>query len=344
MSQDTLSDLLRSVHLRGVLFFHVDCVEEPWVVEAPMASMIKSAIMPDSEHLMEYHVLIQGSCWAGVVGDIPVEMHQGDVIVFPHGDAHVVSSIPGLRAEPDIDFYAQARPPQLPFMLNQNKGSANSPKVLQPFQTNILCGFFGCDSRPFNPLLASLPKMIHMRASDINTDNWIANFSNLAKAESTGKRPGGEAVLERMSEMMFIDLLRDYLEKLPDEHSSWLAGLRDRYIGRVLSLIHEQPAKEWTLDQMASKVGLSRSAFHERFVRFIGLTPIQYLSNWRMQIASRLLTQSNATIASVAVEIGYDSEAAFSRAFKRLLGVPPSVWRRQRESVANFKKLVGIND
>jgi AraC-like DNA-binding protein len=272
-------------------------------------------------------------------------MHQGDVIVFPHGDAHVVSSTPGLRAEPDIDFYYQSRPPQLPFILNQSTGGTNSPKVLNTFQTNLLCGFFGCDSRPFNPLLASLPKMIHMRASDMNSDNWVVHFTRLAKSESTGKRPGGEAVLERMSEMMFIDILRAYLEKLPDDQCGWLAGLRDRYIGRVLSLMHEQPAKNWTLEQLSSGVGLSRSAFHERFVRFLGLTPIQYLSNWRMQIASRLLTQSNATIASVAFESGYDSEAAFSRAFKRLLGMPPSVWRRQREAaVANIKDFVSVTD
>lgn len=341
MSQDTLSDLLRSVRLRGVLFFHVDCAVEPWAVETPMASVIKPAIMPDSEHLMEYHVLIEGTCWAGVVGEAPVKMQQGDVIVFPHDDAHVVSSLPGLRADPNIDIYFQSRPPQLPFMLKQNKGQASSPKVSQPFQTNLLCGFLGCDRRPFNPLLATLPKMIHMSATDMDADNWIVHFSRLAKAESIGKRLGGEAVLERMSEMMFIDLLRGYLEKLPAEHSGWLAGLRDRYVGQVLSLMHEQPATVWTLELLSSKVGLSRSALHDRFVRFIGLTPIQYLSNWRMQIASRLLTQSNATIASVALETGYDSEAAFSRAFKRLLGVPPSVWRRQRGAVvANIKESV----
>ena len=144
------------------------------------------------------------------------------------------------------------------------------------------------------------------------------------------KRPGGEAVLERMSEMMFIDLLRRYLEKLPDDHRGWLAGLRDRYVGRVLSLMHEYPTEAWTLELLSARVNLSRSALHERFVRFIGLTPIQYLTNWRMQVASRLLTQSNATIASVALDAGYESEAAFSRAFKRTLGVPPSVWRSQR--------------
>lgn len=197
-------------------------------------------------------------------------------------------------------------------------------------QASLLCGFLGCDRGPFNPLLTTLPKMIHVPASDLDADNWIVHFTRLATAESQHKRPGGEAVLERMSEMMFVDLLRRYLEKLPDDHRGWLAGLRDRYVGRVLSLMHEHPTEAWTLELLSARVGLSRSALHERFVRFIGLTPIQYLTNWRMQIASRLLTQSNATLASVALDAGYESEAAFSRAFKRALGLPPSVWRRQR--------------
>jgi transcriptional regulator GlxA family with amidase domain len=142
-------------------------------------------------------------------------------------------------------------------------------------------------------------------------------------------------VLERMSEMVFIDLLRRYLARLPDDHLGWLSGLRDRYVGRVLSLMHAHPSEPWTLEALSARVGLSRSALHERFVQFIGLPPMHYLTNWRMQVASRLLTQSNATLASIALDAGYESEAAFSRAFKRAVGVPPSIWRRQRAAVAS---------
>ena len=157
--------------------------------------------------------------------------------------------------------------------------------------------------------------MIHAPASDLagDADDWIAHFARLAAAESERKRPGGEVVLERMSEMMFVDLLRRYLQRLPDDQRGWLSGLRDRYVGRVLGLMHEHPAEAWTMEQVADRVGLSRSALHERFVQFIGLTPMQYLTNWRMQIASRLLTQSSATLVSVALDTGYESEAAFSR-------------------------------
>ena len=336
MSQDTLSDLLRSVHLRGVLFFHIDCTE-PWVTEAPRASAMAPVVMPGAEHLMEYHVVVHGSCWAAVVGGPPIRLEQGDVVVFPHGDAHVMSSAPGLRAEPDVNFLFEWRPPQLPFMLQQglDRCTVASSAPAQPGQTSLLCGFLGCDLRPFNPLLSTLPRMIHApaSASDAAAGNWTANFARLAAAESQRKRPGGEAVLERMSELMFVDLLRRHLETLPQDQRGWLSGLRDRYVGRVLGLMHERPTDAWTLELLAERVGLSRSALRERFVQFIGMPPMQYLTNWRMQIASRLLTQGNASMASIALDSGYESEAAFSRAFKRAVGVPPSVWRRHKSAM-----------
>ena len=343
MTQDVLSDLLRSVRLRGALYFHVDCTE-PWVTEVPHSSVMSPAIMPESEHMMDYHVVIQGKCWAAVDGEASVQLHIGDVIVLPHGDAHVLSSVPGLRAKPDVDFLFKSRPPQLPFMLHQGmeRHTLPVPADAQAVQTSLLCGFLGCDRRPFNPLLSTLPRMIHAPASDLagDADDWIAHFARLAAAESERKRPGGEVVLERMSEMMFVDLLRRYLQRLPDDQRGWLSGLRDRYVGRVLGLMHEHPAAAWTMEQVADRVGLSRSALHERFVQFIGLTPMQYLTNWRMQIASRLLTQSSAPLASVALDTGYESEAAFSRAFKRAVGVPPSVWRRERTVSAGSAALV----
>jgi len=343
MTQDILSDLLRSVRLRGAVFFHVDCTE-PWVTEAPQAATIAPAIMPDAEHMMEYHVVVRGTCWAGVVGEAPVQLRKGDVIAFPHGDAHVLSSVPGLRSKPDFDFLFQGRRPQLPFMLHESmqRDTVAVPADAQAPQASLLCGFLGWDLRPFNPLLATLPRMIHAPASDLagDADDWIAHFARLAAAESERKRPGGEVVLERMSEMMFVDLLRRYLAGLPEHQRGWLAGLRDRYVGRVLALMHEHPNAAWTMEQMAERVGLSRSALHERFVQFIGLTPMQYLTNWRMQIASRLLAQSNSTLASVALDAGYESEAAFSRAFKRAVGVPPSVWRRERATPASSGALV----
>jgi AraC-like DNA-binding protein len=328
-SEDTLSDLLRGVRLRGALFFHVDC-GAGWVAEAPDASVMAPAVLPTSDHVMEYHIVIHGECWAGLIDEEPVRLQRGDVILFPHGDAHVVSSAPGMRAEPDIDFLYGPQPAQLPFMLHQRAGHCEAIADAKPddAQASVLCGFLGCDRYPFNPLLETLPRMIHRQARE--ADDWISHFARLAAAESRNKRPGGEALLERMSEMMFVDLLRRHLEGLPDDQRGWLAGSCDRYVGKVLAAMHAQPAAAWTLESLGERVGLSRSALHERFVNLIGLPPMQYLTNWRMQIASRLLTESNATLAAVALEAGYESEAAFSRAFKRNVGVAPSTWRRER--------------
>lgn len=335
MSQDALSDLLRAVRLKGTLFFHVDCAGA-WVTEAPVASVMAAAVMPGAEHVMEYHVVMAGSCWAGVVGEDPVRVNAGDVIVFPQGDAHVLSSTRGMRAEPDPDFLIGLRNLQLPFMLLQDGRHCKTidrpviPDTRKAGSAALLCGFLGCDRGPFNPLLSALPRMIHAPSSSLEADSWTAHLWKLATAESMEKRPGGEAVLERMSEMMFVDIVRRYLDVMPEHHTGWLAGLRDRYVGRVLNLMHESPANCWTVDLLSDRVGLSRSALHDRFVQFLQQPPMQYLTQWRMQIASRLLMEGNSKLATVALEVGYESEAAFSRAFKRTVGLSPAQWRRQR--------------
>jgi transcriptional regulator GlxA family with amidase domain len=162
------------------------------------------------------------------------------------------------------------------------------------------------------------------------SQDWPANFMRQAVTESRNKRAGGEAMLERMSEMMFVDAVRRYIDTLPENSLGWLAGVRDRFVGRALGLMHDAPARDWTVEELARGVGLSRSSLHERFVEMIGQPPMQYLTQWRMQRAAGLLRDSSASIASVALDVGYDSEASFSRAFKRLVGQPPAAWRRQR--------------
>ena len=205
----------------------------------------------------------------------------------------------------------------------------SGPTPAEPGQsglTTVVCGFISYDARPFNPLIAALPRMLHLRASDAG--GWIAQFLQQAVSESNANRPGSEAMLARMSEMLFVDAVRRYVEILPPEGTGWLAGLRDRFVGRALALLHEKPAEAWTIDELGRQVGLSRSALHERFVQFVGQPPMQYLAHWRMQLASGLLRSSNSTVATIALEVGYDSEAAFARAFKRLVGMPPAAWRR----------------
>lgn len=337
MSQDTLSEVLRSVRLQGAVFYHVRA-DATWVAEAPPASEIAHAISPGREHVMTYHVVTEGACWGAVVGEAPVRLEAGDVVVFPHGDPHVMSSAPGMRAEPDRSELELVRPPQMPFTMRRHGETVELAELAELATaagddcTTLVCGFFCCDAHPFNPLLVSLPRLLHVRAH--GRDGWTAQFIRFAVAESMNKRPGGEALLERLSETMFVDLLRRYLEDLPEGHPGWLAGLRDRHVGRALGLLHERPAESWTIDRLSDQVGLSRSALHQRFAGFIGVSPMHYLAQWRMQLAANLLRQSSASIAAIALEVGYESEAAFSRAFRRATGAPPASWRRQQAMLA----------
>jgi AraC-like DNA-binding protein len=324
---DILSDVLRSVRLRGALYFHV-CATRDWVAEAPPSREIAEAVLAGAEHVMEYHVVLSGSCWASVVGDVPVRLGAGDVVVFPHGDPHVVSSAVGMRAPPDPAGYFERRHQRAPFALHLDAREVRAGTVVDgPDVTTLVCGFLGCDLRPFNPVIASLPRLLHVPREA--GQEWIARLMQQAAAESTDRRAGGDAMLERLSEMMFIDAVRRYLATLTDDERGWLAGLRDRYVGRALVLLHEAPAAPWTVDDLGSRVGLSRSALHQRFAELIGQGPMQYLANWRMQLGAALLRDTAAPVASVAQEVGYQSEAAFARAFKRAVGTPPALWRRR---------------
>jgi len=190
-----------------------------------------------------------------------------------------------------------------------------------------VCGFLACDARPFNPLLDNLPPVI--KAKDGDDARWLGQFIRLATIESAEKRAGSEGVLAKLSELMFIEVVRRYLAELPPEQAGWLAGLRDPFVGKALSLLHARPRHAWTIETLAKDVGLSRSVLAERFADLVGMPPMQYLAQWRMQIAAGLLSAGNANIATVAAEIGYASEAAFSRAFKKMVGVSPSDWRRR---------------
>ena len=327
MNQDTLSDVLRSVRLRGALYFHVSGTRD-WAAEAPPSREIAAAVMPGAEHVMEFHAVLSGTCWAAALGGEPVQLAAGDLIIFPQGDPHVVSSAPGMRASPDAQGYFERQPQRLPFTLHLDACEVHAGTApAGTCDTTLVCGFLGCDLQPFNPLIASLPRLLHLPAA--GGQDWAAQCMRQAAAESTNPCPGGGAMLERLSEMMFIDAMRRYLGALPEDSRGWLAGLRDRFVGRALALLHAAPEQPWTVEELGRRVGLSSSALHERFAALIGQAPMQYLANWRIQAGAALLRDTASTVAAVAQQVGYESEAAFARAFKRLVGQPPATWRRK---------------
>lgn len=333
MSRDTLSNMLGAIRLRGAVFYHIEGVP-PWIAEAPPAAEIIPAILPGVEHLMEFHAVADGSCWAGIVGEPPIRLETGDLVIFPQGDGHIITSDPNLRGgRVDRAVYFAPRPAQLPFTLRVSaRGPAGDAATGGVPDATIACGFLGCDARPFNPLLAALPRMLHVPARLDREGSWLSGLVHTILQESERRRPGGEAVLERMTEMMFVEALRRYVDALPEEETGWLAGLSDPTVGRALALLHERPAEAWTLDRLAGDAAVSRSTLHERFVHFLGQPPMQYLARWRMQVAARWLRDTDAKVLEVALEVGYENETAFARAFRRVTGESPGAWRRARRA------------
>jgi AraC-like DNA-binding protein len=320
MATDTLSNLLRTVRLTGAAFFDI-AAKDSWAVGSPAPAAILPKILPGADHLIAYHVVTAGRCFGRLRdGGEPVALEAGEVIVFTNADAHIMSSDPSLRADPPTaDVLDIAFAGQMPFHINHADGGAGA--------THLVCGYLACDSKPFNPLLDSLPKVIKSGDRHGGETGWLAQFIRFAVAETSEKRAGGETVLTKLSELMFIDVLRRYVEAMPARDTGWLAGLRDPSVGKALTLIHDKPADDWTIETLARQSGVSRTVLAERFVELVGIPPMQYLARWRMQIASEMLSSGNTNIARIAQEIGYESEASFSRAFKKMNGVSPSAWR-----------------
>ena len=315
---DVLSDVLRSVRLTGAVYFDFE-LSSPWVAEAPASREIAAAVMPGAQRVIEYHLIARGACWGNIVGGPPIRLAEGDLIIFPQGDPHVLSSAPGMRAAPDMALFARGTAP-LPLVYERGGGGAE--------RARIICCFLGCDDRPFNPLLTALPRTIHLSgAGGQAASGWLATLLNIAVRESGSARAGRDNILGRMSELMFVEAIRRYIEALPSAEAGWLAGLRDPVVGQALAALHGEPAIAWTVETLARAVGVSRSVLADRFAEMVGHPPMQYLALWRMQLASRLLLEGES-VAEAAAAVGYESEAAFSRTFKKAVGEAPATWRR----------------
>lgn len=271
---DPLSDVLRSVRLRGSVFFHVSCHGQ-WSAHAPPSREMAPAVMPGAEHVIEYHLFVKGDGWVAVDGEPPLRMHAGDIVMLPHGDAHVVSSAPGLPPADEGDWLFRMRddPKPIPVTYRGNMFEPGSLLSAEDASAILVCGFIACDLRPFNPLIDALPRLLHLPAEGVGA--WVAPMLEQAACESGDRRAGGAALLQRVSEMVFVDGARRYLDTLPPQAQGWLGALRDRQVGRAIGLMHANPAEPWTVEDLGRRVGLSRSALHERFVALTGMAPMQ---------------------------------------------------------------------
>lgn len=320
--RDPLSEVLRTVKLTGALFFVVDATS-PWGVEVPRADLFGPLILPRAQHIVSYHIILQGSGYASIPGMKPMRFAAGDVVVFPHADSYAMLSRPNQKPEltPDtsLDFFREMAAGRLPFTIEEGGGGAERAK--------FVCGFLGCDLRPFNPLLEALPRLLHVKRASGEPSDLLDGLIGLTLAEAQVQRVGGESIRLGLSELIFIEVVRRYLATLADGQTGWLAGLRDPAVGRALSLLHERPANPWTLEELARAAGASRSVLADRFTHLVGHPPMQYLTRWRMQLAARLLADGTRKVSAVGLDVGYASEAAFSRSFKRIAGMSPAAWR-----------------
>jgi AraC-like DNA-binding protein len=331
---DVLSDVLRVVRLSGAVFFTAD-FSAPWALESPIPEMLASAVMPQAECVVLFHILVEGECEVVCQGHPVTTMEAGDVIVFPRGDQHTMRSHAAATPTPLTSIFSPGgydEPPQLSY----GGGGRTS---------RFVCGYLNCDQR-FSPLVEALPTMLLVRSRDDysaidavdasgsrptvvpqGSGTWLGTTLKFTINEARAARPGNAAMLGRLTELMFVEILREYMHRLPATQGGWLAGLNDAHVGKALRLLHANPMRNWTVDELARESAISRSVLAERFTELVGEAPIRYLANWRMQLAKQMLREG-AHVQEVAARVGYESEAAFNRAFKRATGSPPAAWRR----------------
>jgi len=315
---DALSDLLHAVKLNGALFLEAGFTA-PWCVEVHPGYGAAEMLRPLNP-VMFFHILTDGHCRVRLAeGGDPIELAAGDLILMPQGDTHLLGS--DLQLVP-VDSDSLLRPAPLGGMLTIDHGGGGD-------QARFLCGFLSCDKALCRPLLEALPRLLRVPLGDSPAAAWLMSLARRGAQENTAPGPGSGTLLAKLAELLFVEAMRRYVEALPKQQTGWLAGLHDRYVGRAITLMHERPAHDWTVDELADLVGLSRSALAQRFADLLGQPPMQYLTRWRLVLAAAALRSGNRVIALVAEESGYESESAFNRAFKREFGMPPAAWRRQ---------------
>jgi AraC-like DNA-binding protein len=312
---DALSEALNAVRMTGAIFFSLECYA-PWGFSVPHLRKVAHILAPGTERLVSYHLVTEGRAMVQFGGDAPIEVKAGEVLIIPHGDAHnVFNGAPAQLVDASLNDY-------LAGTLTSLRYGADGEL------TRFICGYFGCERHADRMFLAGLPTMLKIDLRGDDSGAWIDTSIRHLVSQANANRPGHSILLAKASEALFVEALRRYMEDLPPERDGWLAAARDPIVGAALALIHRDPHRDWTLHNLAQEAGTSRSVLCERFDRYLGEPPLTYLTRWRLQLASRLLETTRRPIQQIAAEIGYESEAAFNRAFKREFGAPPARHRK----------------
>lgn len=316
---DVLSEVLKVVRLQGALFFNGE-FSAPWSFRTPQSAQLAPHLSPGSEHVIVYHFLTHGRAYAQLDGQT-VKLEAGDIVIFPHGDAHQM----GNGSSDPVDSLKMFGPHIHNGLKRVHFGGGGEV-------TRFVCGFMTCDPHMCEDVLAGLPKLLRVSVSNEPSGKWLENSIRFSVGEGTKDSAGSGLLVARLSEVLLVETLRCYINSLPPDQTGWLAGARDPLVGKALSLLHNAPAHPWTVADLAHQAGLSRTRLAERFTHFLGESPMAYLAKWRLKLGAEKLDSTEDSVAEIAEAVGYGSEAAFNRAFKREFDCPPAQFRRDRRA------------
>ena len=314
---DAFSDVLRVIRLAGGVFLEAE-FSAPWCVSGRVSSNDCKPFLVTPQHVIASHFVAAGQMRLRIDGGDAIDVRAGELVLLPHNDVHTFGSDLSVPVKPAGEVI---QPPQSGDISRIRYGGGGEV-------TQLFCGFLGSETS-FSPLLASLPRVLKLDVRATASGAWIESSFRFAASEIAAGRVGSATVITKLSELLFVEAVSEFVASLPPERRGWLMGLRDPQVGRALSALHARPSEAWTAETLAGEVGMSRSVFAERFTSLIGQPPMHYLSLWRMQLAAQHLREGHRSISQIAFEVGYESEAAFSRAFKRQFGASPAIWRRQ---------------
>jgi AraC-like DNA-binding protein len=314
---DALSEVLRVIKIDSAIFLNGE-FSEPWCVATPESCALAPMLARGPGQVIIYHLLCEGRAYLQLPDGARIGLSAGDLITFPHGDGHVLGAGPRM-APIDVGTVLPAVLEAGLELMHVGGGGASS---------RFICGFLVCDPQLTQTFFGGLPPMIKVSIRDDVTGQWLENSLKFSVAHASNCEAGADATLTKLSEALFAETLRRYVRDLPAGQTGWLAGTRDAAVGKALTLLHHRHAHPWTVAELARETGLSRTVLSDRFRHFLGEPPMTYLTRWRLQLGARGLVATSRSVAQIAIEAGYESEASFNRAFKRLYGLPPARYRK----------------